>query len=70
MNWVPPVLDRLTDARGRRHFWQRGGGFDRNLVSEAHVRQKVDCIHANPVRRGLVTSPTDWGWSSARFYAG
>jgi len=22
------------------------------------------------VRRGLVSQPTDWPWSSARFYAG
>jgi len=27
-------------------------------------------LHNNPVRRGLVDHPTDWPWSSARFYAG
>ena len=30
----------------------------------------IDYIHNNPVRRGLAATPTDWIWSSARFYAG
>jgi putative transposase len=30
----------------------------------------IDYIHANPVRRGLVTRAEDWEWSSARWYAG
>jgi putative transposase len=31
--------------------------------------EKVDYIHLNPVRRGLVAAPDDWTWSSARHYA-
>ena len=65
-----PVLSRLTDPRGHRHFWQRGGGYDRNLFSETQVREKADYIHANPVRRGLVERAEQWRWSSMRFYAG
>jgi hypothetical protein len=30
----------------------------------------IEYIHNNPVRRGLCVNPTDWIWSSARFYAG
>ena len=30
----------------------------------------IDCIHANPVRRGMVARAEDWEWSSARWYAG
>ena len=30
----------------------------------------VEYIHANPVRRGLVTCPEDWPWSSAADWAG
>jgi hypothetical protein len=30
----------------------------------------IEYIHNNPVRRGLAGQPTDWPWSSARFYAG
>lgn len=47
-------------------FWQRGGGYDRNIVSRPVLLRCVDYIHRNPVRRGLVESPLDWVWSSAR----
>ena len=32
------------------------------------VRQKMNYMHNNPVKRGLVSSPGDWLWSSWRFY--
>ncbi len=64
-----PILTKLTDADGRTRFWQPGGGYDRNIVSEHELREKIDYIHANPVRRGLANFPTDYSWSSARSYA-
>ena len=30
--------------------------------------EKLDYIHTNPVKRGLVASPEDWRWSSCRHY--
>ncbi len=51
-------------------FWQRGGGYDRNLVSKQAVLNAINYIHANPVRKNLLKSPDDWFWSSAGFYAG
>ena len=30
----------------------------------------IEYIHNDPVRRGLVTTATDWPWSSARDWAG
>ena len=39
------------------------------LTSEAFFMQKVNYIHLNPVRAGLVESATDYHWSSARFWA-
>lgn len=65
-----PVLNRLIDPRGVRHFWQRGGGYDRNIYTDAELFEKIEYIHNNPVRRGLVSVPTDWAWSSARWYSG
>ena len=50
-------------------FWQEGAGYDRNLRSPAAVAAAIAYLHANPVRRGLVTRPTDWFWSSARRFA-
>jgi putative transposase len=51
-------------------FWQRGGGYDRNAIEPATLRMMIEYIHNNPVGRGLVEHPTDWLWSSARFYEG
>jgi REP element-mobilizing transposase RayT len=40
------------------------------LTSEDTVRQKLEYIHFNPVRRNLVDDPVIWRYSSARNYAG
>ena len=33
------------------------------------LRQKLEYIHENPVKRGYVDEPTCWRYSSARNYA-
>jgi putative transposase len=66
-------IDRLTVRRGDKtvfQFWQPGTGYDENLWCDRSIQEVVDYIHANPVRRGLVTRPIDWYWSSARAHAG
>lgn len=40
------------------------------IVKEETLRQKIEYIHHNPVRRQLVAEPTAWRYSSARNYAG
>ena len=35
------VLGRLVDEQGRTRFWQRGGGYDRNIVSDEEFDEKV-----------------------------
>jgi len=62
------ILKRVLDAKGQPHFWQPGGGYDRNIFSDEELLEKIDYIHANPVRRGLVDRTTDWPWSSALWY--
>ena len=59
-----------SDGRIEHRFWQRGGGYDRNIVELATILAVIEYIHNNPVRRGLVTCVTDWLWSSARWYEG
>ena len=59
-------MDRQPDGRESHRFWQRGGGYDRNLRSVADVHEKINYIHGNPVRRGLVGGPEEWLWSSYR----
>lgn len=63
------MRDEQPNGRIAHRFWQRGGGYDRNLCSAEIVRATLDYIHANPVRRGLVDSAEDWYWSSAGYYA-
>ena len=65
-----PILSRATDHRGKQHFWLGGGGYDRNIFTEAEFEEKLGYIHHNPVRRGLVERSFDWRWSSARWYEG
>lgn len=71
---APAVWAKLRDEQpnGDVHyrFWQRGGGYDRNITEPATLIAMIEYIHQNPVRRGLVRLATDWVWSSARFYAG
>jgi putative transposase len=71
---APQWLERLKvvrpSGRTEHHFWQAGGGYDRNIFGAQAAWGSVDYLHLNPVRRGLVASPTDWPWSSARCYAG
>lgn len=65
-----PILDRLCNASGDAHFWQRGGGYERNIFSRNEFEEKLNYMHMNPVKRGLVRTALDYGWSSARAYSG
>lgn len=48
-------------------IWQaRYYGF--NVWSRVKAEEKLNYMHMNPVRAGLVKEPTDWQWSSARWY--
>ena len=68
MAWLarnrPDFLAELEaiQPNGRRHhrFWQRGGGYDRNLRSVLDIDEKIEYALHNPVRRGLVERATAW----------
>jgi putative transposase len=62
--FLPKLADHQPDGRCVHRFWQRGGGYDRNLRSEADIYEKIEYIHNNPVHRGLVVDAKDWPWSS------
>ncbi|WP_440999175.1 REP-associated tyrosine transposase [Fodinibius sp. SL11] len=49
--------------------WQ-SGYYPIGIYSEWFFRQKLHYIHQNPVRKGYVTKPEHWKFSSARNYAG
>ena len=52
---------------GRIQFWERRF-YDFNVWSEKKRLEKLEYMHNNPVKRGLVKNPADWPWSSFRFY--
>jgi putative transposase len=50
------------------HIWQRRF-YDFVVFSEKKRVEKLRYMHRNPVQRGLVLRPEEWGWSSFRHYA-
>jgi len=54
-------------TNGANRFWQNRF-YDFNVWTEKKRIEKLRYIHRNPVRRGLVTSPEQWPWSSFRWY--
>ena len=51
----------------RKHFWQERY-YDFNAYTAKKRIEKVQYIHRNPVKRGLVANPEEWVWSSFRHY--
>jgi putative transposase len=49
-------------------LWDEGT-HPQEIQDEAMMRQKLEYIHDNPVRRGYVDDPVHWRYSSARNYA-
>jgi len=58
-------------GQGRRStatpLWQRRF-YDFNVWSEGKLKEKLEYMHANPMKRKLVTDLMDWPWSSWGFY--
>ncbi len=66
------VSHRLnSESRGRAlpQFWERRF-YDFNVWSRRKTIEKLEYMHANPLKRGLVTDPKEWPWSSYAFYQG
>jgi len=70
VEWLGRLVVTRPSGRTEFRFWLQGGGYDRNIIEARAAWGSVEYIHDNPVRRGLVATPTDWFWSSARHYAG
>ena len=72
---VKPVLEQLAfykkAHKGDRAYqlWQEGV-HPEWIQNEAMMRQKIEYIHQNPVKRGYVDDAAHWRYSSARNYAG
>ena len=60
---------RSHKTESRYQVWEEGS-YPQLIGSEMMMRQKLDYIHQNPVKRGYVDQPEHWRYSSARNYAG
>ena len=57
----------FRNKRGEYPVWQ-DGSHPEAIFSDDFARQKIEYIHNNPVRAGLVSNAEDWAYSSARAY--
>jgi putative transposase len=68
------LLDQLEHFKLRHkvdqqfQLWQEGSQ-PKEIADEAMLRQKLEYLHDNPVKRGYVDDPVHWRYSSARNYA-
>ncbi len=69
------LLDQLKSQKAVHkadrdyQLWQEGS-HPQQIRDQAMMRQKLEYMHLNPVKRGYVDDPTHWRYSSARDYAG
>ncbi len=48
--------------------WQ-AGYYAMNIYAEQKLREKINYIHNNPVRAGLIDTPEGWIYSSEQFFS-
>jgi putative transposase len=56
-----------TEPGSDAHVWQ-ARFYDFVVYTKKKREEKLHYMHQNPVRRGLVLTPEQWPWSSARDY--
>lgn len=61
------TLESAAPDDREHRFWQQSR-HPIALESEAFWRQKLDYLHENPCRKGLVRRASDWRFSSAAWY--
>ena len=70
---IESILQRLAFAKKAHkkdreyQFWQEGSHAEL-ILNEDMMRQKLDYIHGNPVKRGYVNKAEHWRYSSASNY--
>lgn len=60
--------ERISTS-GKNVFWQKRC-YDHNCRNTESVKEKITYCHNNPVKRGLVSEPGEYRWSSYNWYIG
>lgn len=68
--WLRRLEEVKPEAKTDRDYqlWQVDN-HPKQINGDDMMRQKIEYIHNNPVKRGYVDRPEDWRYSSARNYA-
>jgi len=77
--WKELSSKQIKDVYSRQFtaYWSKLGSDDPvwqpryygfNVYTERKLQEKVEYMHNNPVRAGLVKDVCDWPWSSARHW--
>jgi hypothetical protein len=68
---LPHCFSEVFEARAgedrERRLWQPTR-YPVQIETQGFWQVKLDYLHANPCRKGLVTRPQDWRFSSASFW--
>ena len=71
-NWILWLLEsagKKNPKNVKYQFWKRDNR-PKQLITPAFMKLKLDYTHNNPVKAGIVESPHEYIYSSARNYAG
>ncbi len=60
--------EMAQNGKGNKYILWKRGYHPQALLSKNIAIEKINYIHHNPQKSGLVESDTDWPYSSARFY--
>ena len=66
-NDLSPFGARVRDQTGDIHVWHHRY-YPFNVYTTKKTIEKLEYMHNNPVKAGLVDNPCDWPWSSASYY--
>jgi putative transposase len=62
-----PFGSRIRDGQGKIHVWQKRY-YPFNVYTPKKAVEKLEYMHNNPVRAGLVHDPCAWPWSTAAYF--
>ena len=62
-----PFGERVRDKSGKLHIWQKRY-YPFNVFTIEKAVEKLEYMHNNPVKAGLVDDPCAWPWSTASHF--
>lgn len=69
-NWLLDLFEEAATKSNKHKYYQfwQAGNYAKEIYTKTFVWNKINYIHNNPVKAGLVLKPWDWIYSSATNY--